>query len=305
MSYKILALDGGGIRGVFSLEILKMLQDDLGKDVLLGFDCYSGTSTGAIISAALLSGFQPRDLIHFYTIFGRKIFPKKRKHIKNEAKYSNQFLQTMLRATLSEKTTLAELKKHVVIPACVLSDSIEGRWGVEVFDNFNVKKAKDWNLVDVALRSAAAPVYFPSYQNYVDGGLYALNPSLLAFSRVLDPLGGNKHISEIKILSIGTGICPIGVKEEINWGLDQWVSEYKEKAYHPLFSLITEIGALVPDYPLRQILKENYVRINSVLKEPIEIDDPSKISELRASAREVREKNPKLWDSYLNWFSEK
>lgn len=305
MSYKILCLDGGGIRGVFSLEILKMLQEDLGKEILSTFDCYSGTSTGAIITSSLLSGFQPRDLIHFYTIFGRKIFPKKRKHVKSQAKYSNEFLQTMLRATLSEKTTLAELKKHLVIPACSLSDSIEGRWSVEVFDNFNRQKAKDWNLVDIALRSAAAPIYFPSYQNYVDGGVYALNPSLLAFSRVIDPLGGNKNISDIKILSIGTGINPIGISEEINWGIDQWVSEYKEKANHPLFSLITEISASVPDYPLSQILKENYVRINSVFKEPIEIDDPSKISELRASARDIREKTPKRWDHYLNWFSEK
>jgi patatin-like phospholipase/acyl hydrolase len=305
MSYKILCLDGGGIRGVFSLEILKMLQDDLGKDVILTFDCFSGTSTGAIIASALLSGFQPRDLIHFYTIFGRKIFPKKRKSVTNEAKYSNEFLQTILRTTISEKTTLADLKKHLVIPACVLSDSIEGRWGVEIFDNYNIQKAKEWNLVDTALRSAAAPIYFPSYQNYIDGGIYALNPSLLAFSRSLDPLGGNKNISDIKILSIGTGINPIGIQKEIDWGLDQWLSQYKEKAYHPLFSLITEIGALIPDYPLQQILKENYVRINTVLKDPIEIDDPSKISELRASARNIKEKSPKLWDTYLNWFTEK
>ncbi len=64
MEYKILCIDGGGIRGVFSLEILKMLQEDLGKDFLKGFDCFSGTSTGALIVSAFIRGFQPRELIH-------------------------------------------------------------------------------------------------------------------------------------------------------------------------------------------------------------------------------------------------
>ena len=303
MSYKILCIDGGGIRGVFSLEILKMFQEDLGKDVFQKFDCFSGTSTGALIVSALLRGYGPRELIHFYTIFGRKIFPKRRKHVTEEAKYSHDFLQTILKTTLSEKTTFADLNKHLIIPACILSDSIENRWGFEVFDNYHLEKAKEWNLVDIALRSAAAPIYFPSYQNYIDGGIYALNPSLLAFSRAIDPMGGAKQISELKILSIGTGINPTGIKNEVDWGLDQWMSNQDELADYPLVSLITDIGSTIPNYPLEQLLKHNYLRVNGILPSPIEIDDPSKIALLRKAARDIKDHTPRLWDKYLEWMS--
>lgn len=303
MTYKILCIDGGGIRGVFSLEILKMLQEDLGKDIFQSFDCFSGTSTGALIVSALLKGFHPRELIHFYTIFGRKIFPKRRKFVTEEAKYSQDFLQTILKTTLSDKTTFADFEKHLIIPACVLNHALDNRWGVEIYDNFNPEKAKEWNLVDITLRSSAAPIYFPSHQNYVDGGIYALNPSLLALSRSIDPEGGNKELGDLKILSIGSGINPIGIRGEVNWGLDKWMSSEPELADHPLISLITDIGATIPNYPLEQILKNRYLRINAIFPEPVEIDDPSKISLLRKVARNIKEETPSVWDSYIKWFT--
>lgn len=303
MSYKILCIDGGGIRGVFSLEILKMIQEDLGKDVLQSFDCYSGTSTGALIVSALLKGFGPRELIHFYTIFGRKIFPKRRKFITDEAKYNHDFLISILNTTLSEKTTLADLEKHIIIPACVLTDSLTNRWGFEIYDNYNLEKAKELNLVDIALRSSAAPIYFPSYQNHVDGGIYALNPSLLALSRSIDEQGGKKELKDLKILSIGTGINPTGIKNDINWGRDKWMSPIENFADYPLFSLITDIGAQIPNYPLEQILKNRYLRINTILPEPVEIDDPSKISLLRKAARDIKDRTPRIWDSYIKWLA--
>ncbi len=301
MTYKILCIDGGGIKGVFSLEILKMLQEDLGKDFIQSFDCFSGTSTGALIVSALLRGFQPRELIHFYTIFGRKIFPKRRKFVMHEAKYSHDFLQTLLNTSLSDKTTFADLKKHLIVPACYLGDPINGRWGVEIYDNFDLEKAKEFNLVDIALRSSAAPIYFSSYQKFIDGGVYALNPSLLALARSIDPQGGGKDIADLKILSIGTGINPAGIKEDINWGLEQWISPVKELADYPLISLITDIGAAIPNYPLEQILKNRYLRINSTLSESVEIDDPTKISILRKAARNIKESTPLVWKQYLDW----
>ncbi len=297
MSYKILCIDGGGIRGVFALEILRMIQEDLGKDVFKQFDCFSGTSTGALIVSALLKGYQPSELSHFYSLFGRKIFPKGRKGVIGEAKYSQNFLKAVLQTTWSEKTTLADLKKQIIITACRL----HGSFGVEIYDNFDLEKAKEWGLVDIALRSSAAPVYFPSYQKYIDGGVYALNPSLLALSRVLDPQGGNKNISDIKILSIGTGINPASINEEINWGAHEWMSPYNEVADYPLFSLMTEISSTIPEYPLTQLLKENYLRINATLPSPVEIDDPTKISLLKETARNLKEKNPQTWTRYIDW----
>jgi patatin-like phospholipase/acyl hydrolase len=303
MTYRILSIDGGGIRGVFSLEILKMLGEDLGNDVLRKFDCFSGTSTGGLIITALLRGFQPKELIHFYAIFGRKIFPKKRRGVRHSAKYSNFLLQTLLKQTIPENITLADIHKDIVVPACYLSKENENSWGVEVFDNFDLQEAKKIRLVDVALRTAAAPIYFPSYQNFVDGGIYALNPSLLAFSKAIDQKGGNRSMDEIKILSIGTGLNPCSIKKDIDWGLDSWMGYQNGIGEHPLISMMTDISSHIPNYPLEQILKDRFLRINTTFDFPIEIDDASKIIDLRIAARNLKEKDPISWDKKLDWLS--
>jgi patatin-like phospholipase/acyl hydrolase len=303
MSYKILSIDGGGIRGVFSLEILKMLQEDIGKEFLRKFDCFTGTSTGALIVLSLMQGYQPKELIHFYSLFGRKIFPKRRKAVKEEAKYNNLFLETLLKTTISNEKTLADIHKNIIIPACYLSREKEKSWGVDVYDNFDKDKAKDWKLIDIALRTSAAPIYFPSYQNFVDGGIYALNPSLLAFSRAIDENGGNKEIAEIKILSIGAGLNPCQIRSDINWGVDHWMSFQNGIGEMPLVNMITDIGSAIPNYPLEQILKDRFLRINTTFDFPIEIDDASKVVDLRLAARKIKDHEPKVWDSYLDFIS--
>ena len=125
----------------------------------------------------------------------------------------------------------------------------------------------------------------------------------MALARSIDPAGGNKEISDLKILSIGTGINPTGIKDEINWGLDKWVSPVQDLVDYPLISLITDIGASIPNYPLEQILKNRYLRIDTVLPSPVEIDDPTQISLLRKSARTIREQSPRVWDKYIKWMT--
>lgn len=289
MVYRILSIDGGGIRGVFALGVLDLIVQEIDPTFLEKIDCFAGTSTGAIIVSALMQGYTPKELLRFYSIFGRSVFPKRREVSTGEALYSPRLLKKVLQFALSEKVSLGDLKKDLVIPSCKLKNKNINRWNYEVYDNYNREKAKEHTLVDVALRSSAAPIYFPSYQEHVDGGVYAVNPSMVAFARAIDETGGNKKIEEIRLLSIGTGINPVGIEEETNWCAEKWMSPYQMQADYPLFSLVTEMGAHLPDYPLRQILKGNYLRINKVLPQPIELDDYKKIPLLAKTAKSVKE----------------
>ncbi len=159
-------------------------------------------------------------------------------------------------------------------------------------------------MVDIALRSSAAPIYYPSYQNYVDGGIFALNPSLVAFSSSIDPKKGNQKIEDVRLLSIGTGINPVAIHEEVDWDEVRWMKPYHTLSKHPLFSLMTEIGSLVPEYPLQQLLKENYHRVNGYLPTPIEIDDATRVPTLIKAAKNVRHLYPDEWSKTVEWVKE-
>ena len=156
-------------------------------------------------------------------------------------------------------------------------------------------------MVDTALKSSAAPIYYPSYQKYVDGGLYALNPSLVAFSSAIDPKKGGKEIEDVRLLSIGTGINPVAIHEEVDWDEVRWMKSYHSLSKHPLFSMMTEIGSHIPDYPLTQLLKKNYLRLNGHLPAPIEIDDATRVPTLIKAAKNIRHLYPDEWAQTVDW----
>jgi len=302
MVYRILSIDGGGIKGVFALQILKMIEEELGREILKKIDCFSGTSTGALIVSGISMVYEPKDLLRFYRFFAKRVFPKRteREDI-GKAKYGNEKLKRILSHVFPENPTLSDLPRHIVIPACKLSNQCEGCWYPEVYDNFDREKAKEHSLIDVALRSSAAPIYFPSYQKYIDGGVFALNPSLIALSRAIDPKAGGVDLNNIRILSIGNGINPARIEEEIDWDEKRWMEPYGNMAMLPLFALMADMGAFIPEYPLTQILGDKYCRVNAPLSVPVEMDDLSKMRVLIEGAKNLRDQNKEKWDNTLGW----
>ena len=299
MTYSILSIDGGGIKGVYALKLIELLEKESGVKILDRTDCFAGTSTGALIASAFSTGFKPKDLIVFYRLLGSRAFPNGKNHCHGGAKYDVNKLKSILDKLFSKKRTFADIEKNLVIPACSLCHEKKKKWHPEIFDNFDKKRAEKHLLVDIALRSSAAPIYYPSYQNYVDGGLYALNPSLIALSAAIDPSKGNQKLEDISILSIGTGINPVAIEEDVDWDEVRWMKPYYKLAKHPLFSLMTEVGAEIPEYPLQQILKNRYQRVNGRLPIPIEIDDSSKVGTLIESAKKYPKSHTQEWEEAL------
>jgi uncharacterized protein len=292
MVYRVLSIDGGGIKGVFALKLLEFIEDEVDKDFLKKIDCFAGTSTGGLIATCLNLGVSPKRLLFYYKNLGSIAFAK---NTKGSSRYHHKRLRALLKTIVHKDLTFQDLKSDLIIPTCRLYEPSRKRWKEEIYDTFAFTPDK---VIDVALRSASAPVYFPSYQGHIDGGVFAVNPALIAYSRLIDKNGGNKKSEDIRLLSLGNGVNPTGIEGEADWGLSDWMGDKLK-----LFELMTDMSCQVPHYPLQQILKSQYRRINSILKEEVALDEPGKVGSLLHSATLFKEEKPELWLQDKEWLS--
>ena len=212
--YRILALDGGGIKGAYTASILATWEKETGKRIVDHFDLISGTSTGGIIAIGLGLGLSAQDILEFYQNYGAKIFPNLGLRQKLSLtlqhffrpKYSHESLRAALTAVFGDRL-FGESQSRLVIPTY---DAVRGRIFVMKtahLPRFTLDyKAK---AVDVALTTSAAPTFFDpakfaSHANnvYVDGGVWANCPALVALMEAYHFL--NQPLDQIDVLSVGT-----------------------------------------------------------------------------------------------------
>ena len=227
-SVKILSVDGGGIRGLLPAILLHHLEGKLcakwGKQVHLAeiFDVMGGTSTGGIITLSLNISDQkdpPRPLhrakvlVDLYQNKGQDIFPKGY-FSKLKSLVYNQYSPDNLKCLLGnyfKGQHLSQSIAHVMIPAF---ETLQHKG--YVFDSLKARKNlnKDFRSEDVALSTSAAPTYFPAARiksrdgkdyTFIDGGLYANNPTVLFLQRALKVYPNAK---EYVVVSLGTGVAP-------------------------------------------------------------------------------------------------
>ena len=206
--FRILSIDGGGIKGVFPAALLSALQDQLQLPIADHFDLIAGTSTGGIIALGLGLGLTPSELLGFYKGYGTAIFPGSQKwtsrlrHL-HTTKYSGDPLKAALESVFSGKI-LGQSRRRLVIPSF---SALSGR--IYVYKTpHHPRFESDWSktAVDVAMATSAAPTYFPPYINptyiaHLDGGLWANNPTANA---VVEAIGVLKADSgQIRVLSLG------------------------------------------------------------------------------------------------------
>ncbi|HWB55188.1 MAG TPA: CBASS cGAMP-activated phospholipase [Tepidisphaeraceae bacterium] len=277
MPYRILALDGGGIRGLYTAVLLDRLSGAV-PGFLDNVQLMAGTSTGGIIALGLAGGMQTRDLVSLYQNQGPKIFDASwLRHLEDlgglsGAQYDNANLQSILTQQFRTKT-LNDLNKKVLIPSFDLDNGQDSppasprTWKPKFFHNFPGPDSDGTELiVDVALRTSAAPTYFPVYQHYVDGGVVANNPSMAALAQALDLGTGNQQLADLRLLSLGTGTVTTYVGgHDHDWGLAQWA--------RPLVSLMIDGVMGVADYECSRLLGNSYFRLSPLLPQAIALDD--------------------------------
>ena len=275
--YRILSIDGGGVRGLLVTVLLQQLDQRLPgwRDRA---DLLAGTSTGGIIALGLAKGLSPTDLRTLYydkspRIFGDSLLDDIRDLGRVVgAEFSNRELRKELEAVFAA-TRLQDLGKRVLISSFDLDnedpDPNQRTWKPKFFHNFpGTDTDGSLKVADVALYTSAAPTYFPSVDGYVDGGVAANNPSMAALAQSLDRrarIPQRPSIDEISLLSMGTGrsLSRITGKRH-DWGYAQWAK--------PLLRLMFDAVSGIPDYQCRQILGDRYHRMDYTFKPGQEID---------------------------------
>ncbi len=233
--FQVLALDGGGYRGMFTAQVLAVWEAKLKRPIADCFDLIVGTSTGGIVALGLAAGLPASELVTFYKEDGRHLFPARRSLWRFfaggwhwiGAKYNPKKLEQALQKRLP-KITLGELKKPVVVPAFNLEDGKHWYFKTPHFKDNTVDASRP--LWEVARATSAAPTYFPAFRSshselFIDGGVVANNPSLVGYFEV--KLNFPQWFTQIKILNLGTegGECSLPSRLLPNGGLLAWAKK--------------------------------------------------------------------------------
>jgi predicted acylesterase/phospholipase RssA len=215
-SFRILSLDGGGIRGVFPAAFLAKLEEHLNAPIGSYFDLIAGTSTGGIIAIGLGLGLSAKDILKFYEQ-GPTIFDQQHGRLANfirqrqrgvlhwvDTRYSSQPLLDALTGILGQRR-LGESRTRLVIPAW--HPMLERVYIYKTAHHPRLETDYKGLALDAAMATAAAPTFLKPHLTsdaieLVDGSMWANNPIGVAVIEAVGML--NWAAATLKILSIGT-----------------------------------------------------------------------------------------------------
>ena len=262
--YRILSLDGGGIRGLVSAILVQALDSQF--SILKQIDLFAGTSTGGIIALGLAAGVPIANIIDLYQKGGRnfqiaslhqmpascetvrrRVGPQSHRvvsgdvHQRRIAKGASIYLGLDHRRSVK----IQGARNHSATPlhrgpSCLAaSDDHES----EIFEKPSVDNAT--TLVDASLCTSAAPLYFPPFKHPVygycaDGGVVANNPAVVA---VANAIASGVSLQDIVLLSIGTGFAPSSMDVIGNpdcYGINQWAWP-ESSGSQPAFAIISAL----------------------------------------------------------------
>ena len=274
--FRVLSIDGGGVRGVFAAKILSLMETKLHTNIYEDFDLIVGTSTGSIIAAAIAMKYDLTQLVEDYSESASKIFKKRMSFFGLlRSKYDSKFLADFLFSRLGD-ITLGKIEKPLILNATNASVG-----DVHIFKSAYQKRQRRGDYVrdgevplhKAVLASCSAPIYFdPVDINgtlVCDGGIWANNPSLVGYTDAIR----NFQTDNIKILSLGTGQAKQVYRSAKTWGfLTGWK---KTKFVDFLMSCQTKF----PQNVLSLIGPEKILRINPSI-DNYELDDYENIPTL-------------------------
>lgn len=286
--FNILTIDGGGIRGLMSLYILRELERMEGKPSHEIFDLIAGTSTGGIIAGMLTLGYDADDLIKLYEEHGEGIFKKKwyRWGI-FRPKYSDKYLNKVIESFVAD-TRLEDCSTRLMIPT----------YNLKTRDKVIFKSFKDMNasMFDIIRATSSAQSYFRPHkidgESYIDGGMVINNPALASYVEYVK----RWDEKELNMLSLGTGRN----EEEIEYaknggGMLAWAKPTVDV-------LLTEQTQQV-DYYMSKLEPDNYLRLEPEIKYSNgKMDDASEknMANMKKDGEVAAQKNLYLVKAFLD-----
>jgi hypothetical protein len=226
--FQILALDGGGVRGIFATAVLAGLEADTGRSVVDLFDLVVGTSAGGIIALGLGAGLTAEDILTFFLSERAQIFPNRFgwRSIRRPflPKYQARGLEAALRRIFGE-VALGESRVPLVVPAYNLGENEP--YLFKTPHHVRLRRDHRVPMWAVAMATSAAPTFFPAFRlptdqvRLVDGGIWANNPAMVGVTEAVSMFG--KNLTQLRVLSIGTTskLRPRRVQLD-NAGLIRW-----------------------------------------------------------------------------------
>ena len=280
-AFNILALDGGGTRGVYSAQVLSCIEQETGAPVREHFDLIAGTSTGSIIAGAAAVGIPMSGVVKLFEKESPRIFRRRwlgSFHMRS--KYSSRSLEQVIRSCVSD-LTLGEISTPLMITGSDISTG-----GVHVFKSRYLKdlgepyiRDGDVVLSDAILASCAAPAYFDPVPVgdflLADGGLWANNPSIIALTEAVSKF--RRSVEQVRILSIGTGHSVNLYSQNRLWGL--MTGWGREKLVSYFLRLQSDASANMA----KLLLADRYLRLDPEI-EAWKLDDIKHLRNLKALA---------------------
>jgi predicted acylesterase/phospholipase RssA len=263
---RVLAIDGGGIRGILPAMVLADLERRTNRPIIDLFDLIVGTSTGGLVALALSCPdaegkprHTARDIVRLYEVEGKRVFSRSVWHkIRSvgalaEGKYPSAGIEGVLQDYYGE-CRLKDALADVVVPAYEIERRIPFFFKTA---NAKLKSYYDYPMKQVIRAATAAPTYFEpmqvqidgpnDYYALVDGALYAYNPGMCAY---VEALNRYPQYDSVIMVSLGTGKLTrrLPYDEVKDWGAARWAQ--------PAFALMCDGICDVVDHQLQQLLPE-------------------------------------------------
>jgi predicted acylesterase/phospholipase RssA len=295
----VLALSGGGYRGLYTVKVLARLEEFTGQPITEQFDLITGTSIGGIIALALAAGIRPKELVEIFLKKGDQIFPGPKwnpARILSKTKgffrpiYKKDGLERMLHDMFGELKMKDLSHAYAMVPCTSLLDGKPKFFKTP--HSGDLYMDREVPVIDAALATSAAPVYFPAHYIketsgiYVDGGLVGNAPGIFGYIEAVTRLGAQSR-DDVVLLSIGTlgGRPCVSAKIAKKpwwklWGvpygprLGFWLNPINPRLLQIVFSQNEQQAHNM----LNLLLKENYHIIDDTVsaegESDIALDDP-------------------------------
>lgn len=217
--FRVLSLNGGGIRGLYTASCLAEIENLSGKKLADHFDLIVGTSTGGLIAIAIGLGNSVASIRDFYKKNGPAIFPAGRYRRKwlfakqlVYPKHDNVVLERLIKQYVGEDRIFGESRRPLVINAFHAAGGKPVCFKTRHHDDF--KKDHTRKAWEVAMATSAAPVFYRAFQaedgtDYIDGGVWANCPVLVGAIEAIDRFGVARD--QVDILSVGTTKSPFSI----------------------------------------------------------------------------------------------
>src|SRR6266404_491257 len=302
---RILAIDGGGIRGIIPAVVLAAIEKQSGKPICELFDLVAGTSTGGILALGMVKpgpqagkpAFAATDMLELYFKEGTTIFPqsvwreiKTGKYTLDE-KYPSDGVESALQKYFGESRI-----KDALTNTLITSYEIEMRMPWLFRSDRALKNPGfDFPMWQVARATSAAPTYFEperidkadksGFWALIDGGMYANNPAMVAYAEALHLAPG----SDVVVASLGTGTHtrPIPYADAKHWGLLGWAKS--------LLDVVFDGVSRTTDYQVHQLLppdgaRRRYYRFQlslTIASDEMDNTDPENLNDLKEQAEQL------------------